>query len=138
MAITSSTLKKYGISRNNAVSWGLFPKFPNPSPPPTPHVPSEERADGTKNRPQFYDMELHFGSLRALWWKQIMDLYSYNDQQILLNYRSIAYDLVGGDPVPRWYYAPAIFAEEPTGTPSGTIWTDVVVKFSMVEWYLPS
>jgi len=138
MAITVSTIRKYAISRDNGATWLYFPKQPNANPSPTGMNPADQRIDGTRIVPMFYNFELRFNTMTPQWWLTTVGMFDIKHQNILLNYRGVGYDIVNGtDYQERWYAAPAIWGEMPTANPEGPLYKDVTIRFSMLEYYIP-
>lgn len=138
MAATLSTLKKYGISRDEGATWLVLPRKPNDYSC-SALEKSKARLNGTRQVCMWRTVELMYEKMPFDLWYKINGLYRVNDQNILLNYLSVAYDEVAGLVVPRWYYAPAVWSDEPEkGEGSrGTVVSNVVLRFNRVEWYLP-
>jgi len=134
MSITPSSLQAYSISRDNGSTWLNFPKLPT-SRDPQPMSAFAQRVNATKQVGMFWNLELTWGLMTPAWYYQTDSMYSPANQEILLNYLT---DSLNSDGTPIWVYAPAVWAEPPRSRRQASLFYDVVVPFTLVEWYLPS
>lgn len=133
MTITVSSRQAYSISRDNGSTWVDFPKLPNKRTN-TPMSQFLQRIDGTEQIGQFWNIELGYDMLTQAWASTIMGMYSPTNQNILLNYLSDVYS----SGLPVWVYAPAVWAEPPTGDRVAMLWKNAAIRFTLVEYYLPT
>jgi hypothetical protein len=133
MTITASSLHAYAVSRDNAVTFDQFPRGPNKSIP-SPSIEPFARLNRTKQSSLYYDLVLRWEKMLFTQWLALNALFDNNNQTLILNYLGIG----NNAGLEQWYYAPASWADPPTGEIDGAIVSSVEARFSWVEWFLPS
>ena len=137
MAITETTTDSgfqiYRVSRDSGSTWTDFPENPNRQSPEK-MGDTYRRIDATQQVAVNKRLTLVWNVLDSDQWRQLYAMWNPLSQSILLNYTDLRYKLVSGVYVPRWYKAPAVWAEEPAYEVQGPVYLNVTVVFDKVEW----